>query len=263
MTASVEEALRSALAFNFPELHLPIRQARAIVDACRLRRLNRGATLFAQASATPALYAVASGELEARFIAPDGGVSVIELITPFRLFGLASFASGSPSTYEAVARKSSQVLVIAHAAYDRLMDEVPGFARALLKELAGRHSNTLQLLELARHQPADTRLASALSRVMGVWDVMRDIVNECLAVARAVGVTLPGDPWEGVERIAATMPSQFSSTAQDLARGKRSEIDHLNGFIVRRGEAAGVPTPVNRVLHTLVKLMEGRQTLAG
>ncbi len=92
----------------------------------------------------------------------------------------------------------------------------------------------------------------------GVWDVMRDVVNECLAVARATGVTLPGDPWEGVERIAATMPSQFSSTAQDLARGKRSEIDHLNGFIVRRGEAAGVPTPVNRVLHTLVRLIESK-----
>ena len=166
MTASVEESLRRALAFNFPELHLPPRQARLAADACRLRRLNRGATLFAQASPTPALFAVVSGELEARFIAPDGGASVIEVITPFRLFGLASFASGSPSTYEAVARKSSQVLAIERSAYDRLMDDVPGFARALLKELAGRHSTTLQLLELARHQPADTRLASALSRVM-------------------------------------------------------------------------------------------------
>lgn len=92
----------------------------------------------------------------------------------------------------------------------------------------------------------------------GVWDVMRDVVDECLAVARTTGVTLPGDPWLGVERIAATMPSQFSSTAQDIARGKRSEIDHLNGFIVRRGEAVGVPTPVNRVLHTLVKLVESK-----
>jgi len=97
----------------------------------------------------------------------------------------------------------------------------------------------------------------------GVWDVMRDVVDECLAVAHASGVTLPGDTWPGVERIAATMPSQFSSTAQDLARGKRSEIDHLNGYIVRRGESVGVPTPVNRVLHTLVKLMEGKQTIGG
>ena len=52
------------------------------------------------------------------------------------------------------------------------------------------------------------------------------------------------------------MPTQFSSTAQDLARGKRSEIDHLNGYIVRKGESLGVPTPVNRVLLALVKLLE-------
>jgi 2-dehydropantoate 2-reductase len=57
-------------------------------------------------------------------------------------------------------------------------------------------------------------------------------------------------------RIAHTMPTQYSSTAQDVARGKPSEIDHLNGFVLRQGEALGVPTPVNRVLHTLVKLIE-------
>ncbi|RQP25600.1 ketopantoate reductase family protein [Piscinibacter terrae] len=100
----------------------------------------------------------------------------------------------------------------------------------------------------------------ALVQGQGVWDVMRDAANECLAVARAEGVTVPGDPWAAVERIAATMPTQFSSTAQDLARGKPSEIDHLNGFVVRKGQALGVPTPVNRVLHTLVKLLEGKLT---
>ena len=87
---------------------------------------------------------------------------------------------------------------------------------------------------------------------------MRDVVQECLAVARAEGVSVPGDIWEAVQRIAQTMPGQFSSTAQDLARGKRSEIDHLNGHVLRRGEALGIATPVNRVLHTLVKLLEGR-----
>jgi 2-dehydropantoate 2-reductase len=92
----------------------------------------------------------------------------------------------------------------------------------------------------------------------GIEAVMRDVVQECLAVARAAGVTLPGDVWEAVQGIARTMPTQFSSTAQDLARGKRSEIDHLNGYIVRKGAALGVATPVNRVLHALVKLLESR-----
>jgi 2-dehydropantoate 2-reductase len=90
----------------------------------------------------------------------------------------------------------------------------------------------------------------------GVSEVMRDVVAECLAVARADGVQIAGDVDAAVRQIARTMPAQYSSTSQDLARGKRSEIDHLNGFVVRRGEALGVATPVNRVLHALVKLLE-------
>jgi 2-dehydropantoate 2-reductase len=92
----------------------------------------------------------------------------------------------------------------------------------------------------------------------GINDVMRDVVQECLAVAQAEGVTVPGDIWQAVELIARTMSAQFSSTAQDLARHKHSEIDHLNGHVLRRGEALGIATPVNRVLHSVVKLLEGR-----
>lgn len=90
----------------------------------------------------------------------------------------------------------------------------------------------------------------------GVTAIMRDVVAECRAVAAADGVTLPADVDASVRRIADTMPTQYSSTAQDLMRGKPSEIDHLNGHVVRRGEALGVPTPVNRVLWTMVKLVE-------
>jgi len=92
----------------------------------------------------------------------------------------------------------------------------------------------------------------------GVDELMREVVGECLAVAQGEGVTVPGDTWEAVERIASTMATQLSSTAHDLARGKYSEIDYINGHILRRGAALGIATPVNRTLHTLVKLLEGR-----
>ncbi|MFC0399188.1 ketopantoate reductase family protein [Paraburkholderia rhizosphaerae] len=97
----------------------------------------------------------------------------------------------------------------------------------------------------------------------GVPDVMRDVVDECVAVAQADKVAIPGDVDAAVRRIAETMATQYSSTAQDLARGRHSEIDHLNGYVVRRGAARGVPTPANRVLHTLVKLVESRDGGAG
>ncbi|MGE5116687.1 MAG: ketopantoate reductase family protein [Betaproteobacteria bacterium] len=90
----------------------------------------------------------------------------------------------------------------------------------------------------------------------GIDGVMQDVVRECLAVAARLGVEVPGDMAEAVRRLAGTMPGQFSSTAQDLARGKPSEIDHLNGYVVRQGAALGVATPVNRTLHALVRLLE-------
>ncbi|MCB1932713.1 MAG: 2-dehydropantoate 2-reductase [Candidatus Accumulibacter sp.] len=90
----------------------------------------------------------------------------------------------------------------------------------------------------------------------GVEGVMRDVVRECLAVAHGEGIAVAGDTWQAVQDIARSMPTQISSTAQDLARHKRSEIDHLNGYVVRKGEALRIPTPVNRVLYALVKLLE-------
>jgi len=96
-----------------------------------------------------------------------------------------------------------------------------------------------------------------LAAMPGIRDMQRDVVEEVIAVAAASGLSLslPAS-MEAVAKIAAGMPGQMSSTAQDMARKKPSEIDHLNGYIARRGAELGVPTPVNRALHALVKLVE-------
>jgi 2-dehydropantoate 2-reductase len=97
---------------------------------------------------------------------------------------------------------------------------------------------------------------------IGIRDTMRDVVEETLALARASGVTMAPDMLARTYKIAEAMPTQYSSTAQDLARGKPTEIDHLNGYVVRRGAALGVPTPANRALHALVKLLEAKSRAA-
>lgn len=98
---------------------------------------------------------------------------------------------------------------------------------------------------------------SRIASLPALRDLQRNIVQEVVAVATADGVNLSlQTSLEAVDRIAATMPAQHSSTAQDLARKKPSEIDHLNGFIARRGNELGIPTPVNRTVHALVKLVE-------
>jgi 2-dehydropantoate 2-reductase len=95
--------------------------------------------------------------------------------------------------------------------------------------------------------------------VDSVKAVMSDIVEECLAVARRSGIAIPANIIESVLALANTMPDQNSSTAQDVARGKKSEIDFLNGYVVRKGKDFGIPTPANRALHAMVKLVEAKR----
>lgn len=88
-------------------------------------------------------------------------------------------------------------------------------------------------------------------------ELMKQVTEEAVAIARASGVRLPEpDMVEAVWNLAATMSDATSSTAQDIARGNRTEIDSLNGYLVRRGAQLRVPTPVNQTLHALVKLLE-------
>ncbi len=90
----------------------------------------------------------------------------------------------------------------------------------------------------------------------GMWQLMRSAHDECIAVADAAGVRLDAPPWPMIENIARTMQGQYSSTAQDLQKNKATEIDHLNGFIVRQGQQLGVATPVNAALQTLVRTLQ-------
>lgn len=92
----------------------------------------------------------------------------------------------------------------------------------------------------------------------GASAVIADLVAECQAVAQADGVRIDGDIHAGVRGIAQSMPAQLSSTAQDLARGRPSEIEHLNGYVVRRGAALGLATPVNRALLVLVRMLQAK-----
>ncbi|HKV23089.1 MAG TPA: ketopantoate reductase family protein [Candidatus Acidoferrum sp.] len=93
------------------------------------------------------------------------------------------------------------------------------------------------------------------------WKTVTAAVYEVLAVAKAAGVNVPGfedaqAALAGALQIATQLDQAYSSTAQDMMRGKRTEIDSLNGFIARKGAELGVKTPVNQALYALVKLAE-------
>jgi 2-dehydropantoate 2-reductase len=96
--------------------------------------------------------------------------------------------------------------------------------------------------------------------------LMEHIVDEVLAVAQAGGVVLPGirereSGMAAAMNIATQMADALSSTAQDLNRGRPTEIDALNGYIARRAAKLGIPAPVNHALFTLVKLAEQKAVI--
>lgn len=88
-------------------------------------------------------------------------------------------------------------------------------------------------------------------------DLIDQITKEFLAVAEKEGVTIDREQARlANEQIAKTMSKQKSSTAQDLMKFKKTEIDFLNGYIVSRGLAHQVPTPANQSVYALVKMLE-------
>jgi 2-dehydropantoate 2-reductase len=94
-----------------------------------------------------------------------------------------------------------------------------------------------------------------------IRQVMTEAVREIIVLAKAKGVRVAmPDPVEAVLRFSESLPQAISSTAQDLERGRPTEIDYLNGYVVRACDACGLPAPVNRTLYALVKLLEQGRT---
>jgi 2-dehydropantoate 2-reductase len=93
-----------------------------------------------------------------------------------------------------------------------------------------------------------------------IQNVMTELIREVTAVGTAAGIVLPGveKSIEAATRLGDAMATATSSTEQDLTRGRPTEIDSLNGYVVRRGRDLGVPTPVNATVYALVKLLERR-----
>ena len=84
--------------------------------------------------------------------------------------------------------------------------------------------------------------------------LMGELACEAAAVAESSGVRVqdPG-PVRSAEGVAQRTANNLSSMLQDVLRGAPTEVDAINGAIVRKGDALGIATPVNRAVWKLVR----------
>jgi 2-dehydropantoate 2-reductase len=96
-----------------------------------------------------------------------------------------------------------------------------------------------------------------LPDLAGARSVMEDAVKEAVAVAGKKGIRLPyADPMGRVVEVCRATAGNVASMLQDVLKQKPTEVDFINGAVVREGDALGVPTPVNRTLTSIVKAVQ-------
>jgi 2-dehydropantoate 2-reductase len=83
----------------------------------------------------------------------------------------------------------------------------------------------------------------------------RQIIDECLAVAMADGVSFDEDLVALIDRVFAGART-IASMRQDLIKGRKTEIDHMNGAVVDLGERYGIACPVNAAMTTMIRYLE-------
>jgi 2-dehydropantoate 2-reductase len=91
-------------------------------------------------------------------------------------------------------------------------------------------------------------------------EVRHQIIKECVQVGNAEGVTFQKDLEKGIGKEIVSY-ANYSSMCQDIMRGKRTEIDFLNGKIVELGARHHISTPVNETLVHLIKFLEAKSEL--
>ena len=84
------------------------------------------------------------------------------------------------------------------------------------------------------------------------------IVEECVEVGKCEGIEFEPNVNESVDKCISRYEN-YSSMCQDIMKGKDTEIDFINGKIVKLGRKHKIPTPINEAMVCLIKFLEGRK----
>jgi 2-dehydropantoate 2-reductase len=111
----------------------------------------------------------------------------------------------------------------------------------------------------ATFNPLSVILDHPLSLVLksdNLLEMVRQGIREIIAVAASEGIPLHADIIEDTISATFALQDYYTSMYEDYKNGNHTEIENLNGDIVRRGEKHGIPTPTHKMLYSLVKGLE-------
>lgn len=96
----------------------------------------------------------------------------------------------------------------------------------------------------------------AATRLPATGQLFDDLISEGMAVAKALGIDLHGNPRDLVQKGASAPGKHKASMLQDVLSHRQTEVDFMNGAIVHWGEKLGIPTPLNQTMWALIKGLE-------
>jgi len=182
---------------------LPLRERRAMLGACELRRLHAGEMLFRQGDRVPpaagAFYGLVAGAFKISSLREDGKEAILAVLEAGNWFGEISLLDQQPRTHDATALGAAEVLVLPRATFDALMER-HAFARAICRMLAARTRALYGMVE-------DATLRSTRARV----------ARRLLSLARG-DATLAGDARPAVPVSQEALAMMLGITRQTLSK---------------------------------------------
>lgn len=135
---------------------------RALRERARVRRIEKGLSLYAHGSAPDAIFCLEQGLIRLSATAANGREAILSLLEPGQWFGELSLLSKAPRLHHAIAVVTSDVLVLPASEFHDVVDQNPAFLRELLRLVCSRYKSALERVDAITLFPLPVRLARRL-----------------------------------------------------------------------------------------------------
>ncbi len=137
--------------------------------------------------------------------------------------------------------------------------EVAGFEAFLSKNITSRIWHKLLVNSIINPLTAILQVTNGeLPGLPQAQQLMRALFDEGTALAAALHIELEPDLWEQLLEVCRRTSANRSSMLQDVLAGRPTELDAINGGLLKKAEAIGLSMPTHLAVYRLVKALEGR-----